>query len=109
MSFSAVTEEQSRPKEAAKNETSLTRIGETPLRREDSALALIVDTHDDREVLERENAEDVLAHHCQALVVERLTQRVQGAGADIAVNDAQSTERHRRQIGGASKARRWAS
>src|SRR5581483_9598568 len=78
--------------------------------REDASLSAVVGAHDEDEILERdddrqrpedqrEDADDVLASRRYAMVwIEALTQRVQRARADVAVDHSQRREREREEI-----------
>src|SRR5205085_5108634 len=72
--------------------------------REDSALAVVVGAHDENDVLdaddddqrpddEREDPVDVSRNRSQSMLyLEALAQRIQGAGADVSVDNAQREE-----------------
>ena len=72
--------------------------------REDATLAAIVGAHDEDDVLdaddedqrpddEREDAVDVGRNRSQSMLyLEALAQRIQGAGADVSVDNAQREE-----------------
>src|SRR6185312_13456569 len=79
--------------------------------REDAAFAVVVGAHDEADVLdaddererpedEREEAEDVGGARRHAVLgADALLERVEGAGADVAEDDAESAERQRRRAG----------
>ena len=85
-------------------------LGHQRHQREDAAFALVVRAHDEDQVLDRnqqrerpedqrQDAEDVLARGRDAVrAVKTLTQRVQRTGADVAVDDAEGTERQKGQV-----------
>ena len=85
--------------------------------REDAAFALVVGAHDDGDVLDRDDeqqrvddqrqhAEDVLVRRRHGVRAEEaLAHRVERAGADVAVDDAERRERERKQCAVSTGAR----
>ena len=74
--------------------------------REDSALAIVVGAHDHRDIFngrddhqrpndKRQYAQGLLGRDGAAGPIDRRLDRVEWAGADVAVNDAQGPERQR--------------
>ena len=108
----AVAVEQRRAEHAEGDDRPLRARRQAALRQqqrgqgEDAALAVVVGAHHEREVLDRDDHDERPEHdRCHAVgvglrdlevdVLERLPERVQRAGADVAEDDPQRAERQR--------------